>query len=98
MNLLESFSQHLLGLLSLPRAPGSLYCHTKVLLLSFSSSSVPEDISLQSLNQENMDIKEKIKDEHICTVLLISQMKNDTNVILKLYSIAEYMNWQLVSI
>lgn len=81
MNLLESFSQHLLGLLSLLPGPGSLYCHTKALLLSFSSSSVPEDISLQSLNQENMDVKEKIKDEHIHTVLLISQMKNDTNVL-----------------
>lgn len=80
MNLLESFSQHLLGLLSLLPGPGSLYCHTKALLLSFSSSSVPEDILLQSLNQDNMDIKEKIKDEHIDTVLLISQIKNDTDV------------------
>lgn len=77
MNLLESFSQHLLGLLLLLPGPCSLYVHTKALLLSFSSSSVPEDISLQSLNQENMYIKEKIKDEHI---RIVSQMKNDTNV------------------
>lgn len=55
MDLLESFSRHLLGLLFPPPGSCNLSCRAKGLLLPISSSSVPEDILSQCLNRKKED-------------------------------------------